>query len=133
VLACAGVRPVIAHQNAAIFGGDLAFVDEYDGTVESAAAGAALADRVGAATGVLLANHGAIVTGATIAEAGYKAETFERMCRVTHEAHAAGFTLRELPGAPWTDLRAELHRNAPEVFWRGAVRRLLRDRPDVLE
>jgi ribulose-5-phosphate 4-epimerase/fuculose-1-phosphate aldolase len=133
LLACLGVLPVIAHQNSAIFAEDLVLVDEYDGTVESASAGAELARRVGNATGVLLANHGAIVTGSTIADAAYKATTFERMCRFTAESLMASKPLRPLPGWPYRELKAELYRNAPDAFWRGAVRQLLQREPEVLE
>jgi ribulose-5-phosphate 4-epimerase/fuculose-1-phosphate aldolase len=132
LLACQGVLPVVAHQNSAIFADDLALVDEYDGTVESAAAGARLAALTGDATGILLANHGAVVLASSHGEAGYKATTLERMCRLQVEATQMGTALRPLPGAPYTDLKAELYRNTPEVFWRGAVRTLLREQPEVL-
>jgi ribulose-5-phosphate 4-epimerase/fuculose-1-phosphate aldolase len=97
------------------------------------AAGAALATRVGNASGILLANHGAIVTGATFGEACYKAVTFERMCRFTADALRAGRELRPLPGAPYTALKAELIRNTPDAYWNGAVRQLVATQPDVLE
>lgn len=133
LLACLGVEPVIAHQNSAIFSGELAFVDEYDGTIETAAAGAVLATRVGVASGILLANHGAIVTGASFGEACYKAVTFERMCRFTVDALRAGRALRPLPGFPHAELKQELRRNTPDAFWNGAVRQLVAAQPDVLE
>ena len=56
VLACLGVAPVISHQNACIFDGELTTVDEYDGTVESGPAGSALAARIGTASGIQLAH-----------------------------------------------------------------------------
>ena len=133
LLACMGELPVISHQNSCLFDGEVAFVDEYDGTVETAAAGAALAARVGSASGILLANHGAIVTGTTIGEACYRAVTFERMCRFTVEAMAAGRPLRSLPGPGRAALKAELVRNTPDAYWDGAVRGLLRVEPDVLD
>ena len=40
--------------------------------------------------GILLAHHGAIVTAPTIADACYKAATFERMCRFTYDILAVG-------------------------------------------
>jgi ribulose-5-phosphate 4-epimerase/fuculose-1-phosphate aldolase len=132
LLACLGVAPVISHQNAVLFDGEIAIVDEYDGTVESQAAGAWLAERIGGATAALLANHGAIVMGPNFGAAGYAAVTFERMCRFTYEALAAGHTLRELPPAARPALQAELKRNTPDAWWHGAVRGLLRDQPEVL-
>ena len=71
------------HQNSCIFDGELAFVDEYGG-VDDADGGKWLAREMGDASGILLAHHGAIVTGPTVAEMRYKATTFERMCRFTY-------------------------------------------------
>jgi ribulose-5-phosphate 4-epimerase/fuculose-1-phosphate aldolase len=133
VLSCLGVEPVISHQNACLFDGDLAFVDEYDGAVESAEAGRYLAEHVGKATGVLLANHGAIVTAETIGAACYRAVTFERMCRFTLDALQAGRELRPLPPAGRSELKALLNRVTPDAYWDGAVRQLLAREPEVLE
>ncbi|HEX4490971.1 MAG TPA: class II aldolase/adducin family protein [Acidimicrobiia bacterium] len=133
VLACLGVEPVIAHQNAGIFDGELACVDEYDGTVESEAAGRWLAERVGNASGVLLANHGAIVTGESVGAACYRAVTFERMCRFTLDALQARRELRPLPVGSRPALKGELIRNTPDAYWHGAVRQLLAREPEVLE
>lgn len=134
LLACLGVEPVLAHQNSALFDGEVGVVDEYDGTVESEAAGKWLAERVGGATAVLLANHGAIVTGRTFGEACYRAVTFERMCRFTVDALRARRELRPLPGdaAARAALKAELARNTPDAYWHGAVRQLLAREPEVL-
>jgi ribulose-5-phosphate 4-epimerase/fuculose-1-phosphate aldolase len=134
LLACLGVEPVISHQNAALFDGELAFVDEYDGTVESAEAGAWLAGRVGNASAVLLANHGAIVTGASFGSACYRSVTFERMCHFTYRAMCAGRDLRPLPltGAPRGALKDELDRATPDAFWHGAARQLIAREPEVL-
>jgi ribulose-5-phosphate 4-epimerase/fuculose-1-phosphate aldolase len=133
VLACLGVEPVISHQNAGLFDGELAFVDEYDGAVESAEAGRFLAEQVGKASGVLLANHGAIVTAETIGAACYRAVTFERMCRFTLDALQAGRELRPLPVASRTELKALLNRVTPDAYWDGAVRQLLAREPEVLD
>jgi ribulose-5-phosphate 4-epimerase/fuculose-1-phosphate aldolase len=133
VLSCLGVEPVISHQNACLFDGDLAFVDEYDGAVESAQAGRWLAEQVGKASGVLLANHGAIVTAESIGAACYRAVTFERMCRFTLDALQARRELRPLPTASRTDLKALLNRVTPDAYWDGAVRQLLAREPDVLD
>jgi ribulose-5-phosphate 4-epimerase/fuculose-1-phosphate aldolase len=131
LLATMHERPRIVHQNAAIFDGELAFVDEYNG-IEDAADGKWLATQIGGASGILLAHHGAIVTGPTIAAACYKATTFERMCRMTFDALAA----KHAPAALRPDARAELktllQQNTPQAYWDGAVRLLLRDEPEVL-
>jgi ribulose-5-phosphate 4-epimerase/fuculose-1-phosphate aldolase len=132
LLAGLGVTPQIIHQNSSIFAGDIAFVDEYDGIVGSPDSGAQLAERIGSATGVVLANHGAIVTGETIQEACYQAVTFERMCRFTYDSMLTSRTARPLDPAVAADLKRGLKRGCPDVFWHGAVRQLLRREPDVL-
>ena len=133
VLACLGVAPVISHQNACIFDGELTTVDEYDGTVESGPAGENLAARIGGASAIQLAHHGAIVIGPTLEAACYKAATYERMCRFTLDALEAGVALLELPAPGRLALKAELERNAPAAYWAGAARSVLRHTPDVLD
>ena len=132
LLACLGMAPTISHQNSALFAGEIATIDEYDGTIESVESGQWLAAQVGAATVVLLANHGAIVTGESFGAACYRAVTFERACRFTVDALRAGATLRELPSASIGALQAELKRNTAAAFWNGAVRQLLAREPEVL-
>ena len=132
LLAAMREPPRMVHQNSCIFDGELALVDEY-GSIEDAADGRWLADAVGAASGILLAHHGAIVTAPDIAEATYKAVTFERMCRLTADVLLAGRTPVELPDTAREPLKDALRQNAPRVFWEGAVRQLLASEPDVLE
>jgi ribulose-5-phosphate 4-epimerase/fuculose-1-phosphate aldolase len=131
LLAAIGEPPRMVHQNSCIFDGELVFVDEYSG-IEDAADGKWLARVAGDASGILLAHHGAIVTAPTLAEACYKAATFERMCRLTYDALAAGRTPRELPDDARAELKPALRQNAPRAYWEGAVRLLLRAEPEVL-
>ncbi len=132
LLAAMHEPPRIVHQNSAIFDGELAFVDEY-GAIEDAADGKWLAREVGDASAALLAHHGAIVTAPTIAEACYKAATFERMCRFTYDILAAGASPRELPASARAALQPVLRQNTPRAYWEGAVRLLLRDEPEALD
>jgi ribulose-5-phosphate 4-epimerase/fuculose-1-phosphate aldolase len=88
---------------------------------------------IGKASGVVLANHGAIVTGETIAEACYKAVTFERMCHFAYDALVAQRPLRPVPSSMRGLLQEQLRVGCPDVFWHGAVRRLVRTEPDVLD
>ncbi|HTL85928.1 MAG TPA: class II aldolase/adducin family protein, partial [Acidimicrobiia bacterium] len=92
-----------------------------------------LADRAGKATGILLARHGAIVTGATIEDACYRAVTFERMCRFTYDVLQAGRMPVEIAPPERSALKAALLQNAPRVYWEGAVRQLLAREPEALE
>jgi ribulose-5-phosphate 4-epimerase/fuculose-1-phosphate aldolase len=132
LLACMDERPRMMHQNSCLFDGDLAFVDEYSG-IEGEADGKWLADRAGKATGILLARHGAIVTGATIEDACYRAVTFERMCRFTYDVLQAGRMPVEIAPPERSALKAALLQNAPRVYWEGAVRQLLAREPEALE
>ena len=118
---------MIVHQNSCIFHDELALVDEYAG-VDDAEQGKWLAAQVGDASGILLAHHGAIVTGTTIGEACYKAVTFERMCRFTYDILAAGRTPTEIPAEQRAELKAMLLQNTPRAYWDGAVRLLLASR-----
>ena len=131
LLSTIGERPRLAHQNSCIFDGELAFVDEYGG-IEDASDGKWLAAEVGDASGILLAHHGAIVTEPTIAEASYKATTFERMCRFTYDAITAGREPNEIPADARATLKTMLRQNTPRAYWDGAVRLLIRDEPEVL-
>jgi ribulose-5-phosphate 4-epimerase/fuculose-1-phosphate aldolase len=125
-------RPRLVHQNSCIFDGELAFVDEYGG-IEDANDGKWLAAQVGDASGILLAHHGAIVTAPTIAEACYKATTFERMCRFTYDAITADRAPAEVPAGARAALKQVLLQNTPQAYWDGAVRLLLGAEPEVLK
>jgi ribulose-5-phosphate 4-epimerase/fuculose-1-phosphate aldolase len=131
LLAAMGELPRMVHQNSCIFEGELACIDEY-ASIEGAGDGRWLSDQAGDASGILLAHHGAIVTAPGIEEACYKATTFERMCRLTYDVIAAGRAPVEIPAAERAALKANLRQNAPRAYWDGAVRRLLRDEPEVL-
>ena len=131
LLSTMGETPRPIHQNSCIFDGEIAFVDEYGG-IEDANDGKWLATQVGDASGILLANHGAIVTAPTIPEACYKATTFERMCRFTYDTIAAGRVANEIPADARASLKPLLRQNTPQAYWDGAVRMLLRDEPEVL-
>jgi ribulose-5-phosphate 4-epimerase/fuculose-1-phosphate aldolase len=132
LLAAMGERPRMVHQNSCIFHDELAFVDEYAG-VDDAVHGKWLAEQVGDATGILLAHHGAIVTGSTIGDACYRAVTFERMCRFTYDLLAAGHAPVEIPAEQRAELQGPLRQNTPRAYWDGAVRLLLAREAEVLE
>ena len=133
LLASLGITPPFMHQNSCIFDGDIAFVDEYDGFVSNADAGVFLAEQVGTATAVLLANHGGLVTGRTIGEACYHAVTFERMCRFAYDAMAVGVEPRPIAPAMRASMKPGLKLGCPPTFWDGAVRQLLVTEPEVLD
>jgi ribulose-5-phosphate 4-epimerase/fuculose-1-phosphate aldolase len=123
--------PRLVDQNACIFDGELAFVDEYTFTADVDAA-QSLADHVGKASGVLLAHHGALVTAPTVEELCYKATTFERMCRFTYDILCAGREPVEFPASQRPAMQAVLKGPPLQAYWDGAVRQLLALEPEVL-
>jgi ribulose-5-phosphate 4-epimerase/fuculose-1-phosphate aldolase len=132
LLAAIPELPRIVHQNSCIFDDELTVVDEYAG-VEDAEQGKWLAAKVGDASGILLAHHGAIVTGRSIGEACYKAVTFERMCRFNYDLLVVGRTPSKIPTEQRASMKAALLQNTPLAYWDGAVRLLLKNEPEVLD
>jgi ribulose-5-phosphate 4-epimerase/fuculose-1-phosphate aldolase len=132
LLAAMNEIPAMVHQNSCIFDAELVLVDEYSG-VDDATHGRWLTEQVGAASGILLAHHGAIVTGTTIGEACYKAVTFERMCRMTYDILALGRRPIEIPAAQRLELKSMLRQNTPRAYWDGAARQLLAHEPETIQ
>lgn len=132
-LAAMGVVPEFLHQTSAMFDGELGFVSEYGGEIDSAELGADLAERIGDASVVFLANHGVIVTAATIEEATYKSASLDRQCRLMYDVLVSGRSATTVPPIVRPAMKASLLERGTEVFWAGAVRRIIREHPDVLE
>lgn len=132
VLAALGLLPEVVHQQAAMFEGDLAFVDEYTGEVASAELGADLAERIGDASVVVLANHGIIITGPSVEEATYRAATIDRECRLMYDVATSGRAYTTVPARLRRPMKASLLERGTEFYWGGAVRALLREQPEVL-
>ena len=127
-----GRLPAITHQAACMFDGALALVDEYQGQVLDQDDSAWLAERVGAADGVILVSHGALVIGASVEEATYRSATFDRMCRLTADALTSGLPTREIASEHRAGLKDAFRSHALDAYWNGAVRLLLADDAAVL-
>jgi ribulose-5-phosphate 4-epimerase/fuculose-1-phosphate aldolase len=132
VLAALGMLPEMVHQTAAMFDGDLVFVDEYTGEVANAEIGADLAERIGDASVIVLANHGVIVTGPSVEEATYRAATVDRQCRLMYDVVTSGRAYTTMPVRLRQPMKASLLERGTEYYWGGAVRALLREQPEVL-
>ncbi len=132
-LAALGLLPEMVHQTTSMFAGDMAFVDEYTGEVATAELGAELAERVGNASVVILANHGVIVTGPTVEEATYRAATLDRQCRLMYDVVTAGRPHTVLPETLVGPMKASLLERGTDFFWGGAVRSVLRRSQEVLQ
>ena len=133
LLAAIPRAPAITHQAGCVFDGEIGMVDEFDGGVTDSSAGARLAELVGAASGTVLANHGALVTGADMAIAAFRADTFERMCRATYDVARLGVDAQQIADDIRPTLKGWLLTKGAPAYWEGAVRQLLVAEPDVLD
>ena len=132
LLAATGDLPEIVHQTGAMFDGDLRVVDEYTGEVDSAELGADLAGKIGGAAVTILANHGVLVTGETIAQAVFRAACIDRVCRLAYDLMVIGKKPKPIAPEIRTAMKASLLERGAEVYWAGAVRLLLQQNPQVL-
>jgi ribulose-5-phosphate 4-epimerase/fuculose-1-phosphate aldolase len=132
VLAALGMVPEILHQSGTVYAHDLVFVDEYGGEIDSPELGADLAHAIGDASVVLLANHGIIVTGPTVEETVFRSATIDRACRLAYDVMVTGRDASRLPAHVVDGTKQSILERGSQVFFAGAVRRLLRDEPEVL-
>jgi len=133
VLAALGELPEIFHQTGCLFENEMTFIDEYEGTIEDPTSGSSLASAVGNHRVSVLANHGVIVTGDTLMSAVYRAASFDRQCRLAYDVLRAGRSPRAVPPSSRMEVHDILVERAPEIYWGGAVRQLLKSDPDVLK
>ena len=132
LLASIGALPELVHQSDSLFFGDLQFVEEYSGEIDSIAVAAELAARVGDAQVVVLASHGVLVTGENIEQASYRAASLERSCRLAVHTRLLGS--RPLPLDPnlVAGIKSSLLERGSDVHFAGMARQLIRLEPDVL-
>jgi ribulose-5-phosphate 4-epimerase/fuculose-1-phosphate aldolase len=133
VLAAVGILPELVNQTGALFSGDLRMVEEYGGEVDSPLLGAELAEAIGDAPVAILANHGVIVTGATVAEATYRAASLDRVCRSAYDVMLLGKDPLVMPAGAVKGMKQSLLERAVDVYWAGAVRQLVKAEPEVLD
>ena len=85
LIAAFGMLPELVHQTGSLFLDDMYLVEKYDGEVDAPWRAAELAQQIGSANLVILANHGVIATGRNLAEAVYRAVSIERVCRLAYD------------------------------------------------
>lgn len=129
VLAASATLPEPWHQTGSLFVDDLVLVDEYDGEIDTAELGAALADRIGAANAALLANHGVVCCGASLGQAVYRSASLERMCRLDVDVRAVGRPARPVPVEVQRAMQSSLLGRGVEVFWAGVTRQMMAEWP----
>jgi ribulose-5-phosphate 4-epimerase/fuculose-1-phosphate aldolase len=133
VLAAVGILPQLVNQTGCLFSGDLRVVEEYGGEVDSPLLGAELAEAIGDAQVAILANHGVIVCGATVAEATYRAASIDRVCRSAYDVMLLGKDPLVMPAGAVKGMKQSLLERAVDVYWAGAVRQLVKAEPEVLD
>jgi L-fuculose-phosphate aldolase len=123
--------PGIYDQTAAQVNGDIAFFNEYDGTVNQSNEAIQTAEALGQAKWAILANHGAVVTAANIRQAYLRAMTLEMRCRLAWHVQTAGQgktvdeQIAEKTGAM-------IDGSGFPFLWEAMVRRQLRKDPGIL-
>ena len=132
LLAALGVLPELVHQTGSLFLDDMYLVEKYDGEVDAPWRAAELAKQIGSANLVILANHGAIVTGSNVAEAVYRAASIERVCRLAYDVMLTGRTPSQMNRGDMIGMKASLIERAADVYWAGAARMTIKADRDVL-
>ena len=87
-------RLEMCEQNALIFYGRLAYDDEYGGLALDGSEGDRIAARLGNASALMLASHGVIVTGRSVAQAFTDLYYLERAAQAQVLAASGGHALR---------------------------------------
>ena len=132
LIAALGRLPELVHQTGSLFLDDMCLVETYDGEVDSAPRARELAERIGAANLTILANHGVIATGTTLAEAVYRAASIDRVCKLAYQVMLTGREASEMNRSDMYGMRTSLIERAADVYWAGAARMTIKADPDVL-
>jgi ribulose-5-phosphate 4-epimerase/fuculose-1-phosphate aldolase len=132
LIAALGTLPDLVHQTGALFLDDMYLVEKYDGEIDTLWRAAELAQQVGSANLIILANHGVIATGRNMAEAVYRAVSIERVCRLAYDVLITGRTPTQMSRGDMVGMQASLIERAADVYWAGAARMTIKAEPDVL-
>lgn len=114
---------------------DVAYDDQFNGLVTDDAEGARIAKCMGGKRAVFLANHGTIVTGATVADAFQHTYTLERNCMYLAIARMHGMPLRIVDDKTASETH-EVYKTDPlngAVFFTALKRELDRHEPDYAD
>jgi ribulose-5-phosphate 4-epimerase/fuculose-1-phosphate aldolase len=132
LLAALGTLPELLHQTGSLFLDDMYLVENYDGEIDTSWRAAELAEQIGAANLTILANHGVIVTGRSMAEAVYRAASVERVCKLAYDVMRTGRAPSRMKSGDMVGMKASLIERAAEVYWAGAARMTIKKDPGVL-
>lgn len=132
VWAAAHRVPPIYDQTSALVDTDPALYDEYQGTVNDAAAGRAAVEALGEHKWALLANHGVLVVARDIRQAHLRAITLEWRCRLAWRVEQLGGG-QPLAAQTAAAMGQMTDGNGFPFLWEAMARRALREDPSVLE
>lgn len=133
LIAALGVLPELVHQTGALFLDDMYLVEKYDGEIDTPWRAAELAQQIGSANLVILANHGVIATGHDLAAAVYRAVSIERVCRLAYDVMLTGRTPSQMNRGDMVGMQASLIERAADVYWAGAARMTIKADRGVLD
>ncbi len=128
-------RLAMCEQNALMFDDRIAYDDDYDGLALDGGEGDRLARKLGNKSILMMASHGVLVTGTTMAQAFTDLYYLERAARVQVLAASNGSQLREISAATRARTKGQMAASLGELATRHftALRRMLaREEPDFL-
>ncbi|WP_203076278.1 class II aldolase/adducin family protein [Falsiroseomonas ponticola] len=128
-LGCAGMTLEPITQTGAVFHDDIALFDEFHGIVLDTNEGDAIAAALGPKRGLLLKNHGALVVGASVAEACIGMTVLEWAADVQLRAAAAGPLQKLDPAAAAQSKKFLLDAANLGLRWDFLKRKIARSRP----
>jgi ribulose-5-phosphate 4-epimerase/fuculose-1-phosphate aldolase len=132
LIAALGTLPELVHQTGSLFLDDMYLVEKYDGEIDAPWRAAELAQQVGSANLIILANHGVIATGRNLGEAVYRAVSIERVCRLAYDVMVTGRTPTKMSRGDMVGMQASLIERAADVYWAGAARMTIKADRSVL-
>jgi ribulose-5-phosphate 4-epimerase/fuculose-1-phosphate aldolase len=124
--------PPFYDQTGAMYSGEVALFDDYEGSVDQVDNARTAVAAVGSADVALLANHGVLVLGQTPAMAYLRASSFEWRCRQAWHVEAVGGGKPMRPEVV-TDFGAYFTANPFPGLFEAMARRELRADPSVLD
>jgi len=132
LIAALGTLPELVHQTGSLFLDDMYLLEKYDGEIDAPWRAAELAQQIGSANLVILANHGVIATGRNMAEAVYRAVSIERVCHLAYDVMVTGRTPSKMNRGDMVGMQASLIERAADVYWAGAARMTIKADRSVL-
>lgn len=118
--------PPIYDQTGAVAGDDLVLFEEYGGSVTEQQNSVAVTAALGAASMMLLADHGALVVGGSVQDVHLRAVTLESRCRQAWRVAALGGDVPPLAPGLVEHVRSEVAAGRRAPLWEMAIARELR-------